>query len=216
MSVGIYCISASSFNCGHFHIIVCVCVCMCVYVCVDMYVSLQEEAPYYTEVLSEMTQKINDLRELNQGQSIPALESAQQEIEEKFERANSLANQLSATMADFSEEQRDLQQAMHDENEWLNQLKDLLSRCDDVSGEDADIIKRLGDCKVRLSVTVCGISIFVLIFEIRQVRSRSLFNFALIYFFFYKRLFGWFLCLQNVWWTVRKKKLFCWFINHLC
>ncbi|KAL8590280.1 hypothetical protein ACOMHN_006396 [Nucella lapillus] len=107
----------------------------------------REEAPYYTEVMSEVAQKINDLRELNQGQSIPALESAQREMEEKFEHANTLANQLSATMADFSQEQQDLQQSMQEETEWLNQLKDLLSRCDDLSGEDEDIITRLSECK---------------------------------------------------------------------
>ena len=111
---------------------------------------LQEEAPYFAEVMAEVSQKINDLRELNQGQNIPALEDAQREIEEKFERATALANQLSATMSDFSEEQQQLQQAMQDETEWMNHLKDLLSRCDDISGEDADIIKRLGDCKVRI------------------------------------------------------------------
>lgn len=110
---------------------------------------VQEEAPYFAEVMAEVAQKIGDLRELNQGQSIPALEDAQREIEEKFERANLLANQLSATMSDFSEEQQELQQAMQEETEWMNQLKDLLSRCDDISGEDGDIIKRLGDCKVR-------------------------------------------------------------------
>ncbi|XP_076442566.1 muscle-specific protein 300 kDa-like isoform X3 [Babylonia areolata] len=107
----------------------------------------KEEAPYYAEVMNEVAQKIRDLRELNQGQRIPALENAQREIEEKFERASTLANQLSATMSDFSEEQQDLQQAMQEETEWLNRLKDLLSRCDDTSGDDTDIIKRLGDCK---------------------------------------------------------------------
>ncbi|KAK7104412.1 hypothetical protein V1264_019133 [Littorina saxatilis] len=107
----------------------------------------KEEAPYFEEVMTEVAQKINDLRELNQGQAIPDLEDAQREIEEKFERATALANQLSATMSDFSDEQQDLQQAMQEETEWMNQLKDLLSRCDDISGEDDDIIKRLADCK---------------------------------------------------------------------
>nr|KAG5692778.1 hypothetical protein BaRGS_009394 [Batillaria attramentaria] len=107
----------------------------------------KEEAPYFAEVLADVSQKISDLRELNQGQSIPALEAAQRELEEKFERASTLANQLSATMSNFSEEQQDLQRAMQEETEWLNHVKDLLSRCDDISGEDEDIIKRLGDCK---------------------------------------------------------------------
>ncbi|XP_076463750.1 muscle-specific protein 300 kDa-like isoform X7 [Babylonia areolata] len=107
----------------------------------------KEEAPYYEEVMTEVAQKIADLKELNQGQSIPSLESTQRDLEEKFERAHSLANQLSATMADFSEEQRGLHGAMDQETEWLNQLKDLLSRCDDMSGEDRDIIARLSDCK---------------------------------------------------------------------
>jgi hypothetical protein len=35
-----------------------------------------------------------------------------------------------------------------EETEWMNQLKDLLSRCDDISGEDIDLIRRLEDCKV--------------------------------------------------------------------
>ena len=98
--------------------------------------------------MAEVAQKIADLQDLNQGQRIPTLEDAQQDIEEKFEQATALAKQLSATMSDFSEEQQDLQQAMQDETEWLNRVKDLLSRCDDISGEDIDIIKRLGDCKV--------------------------------------------------------------------
>ncbi|XP_025103982.1 nesprin-1-like isoform X4 [Pomacea canaliculata] len=107
----------------------------------------RDEAPYYAEVMAEVAQKINDLRELNRGQNIPVLEAAQQEIRKQFQQAETLANQLSATMSDFSTEQQDLQKAMQEENEWLNQLKEVLSVCDDTSGEDPAIIKRLKNCR---------------------------------------------------------------------
>lgn len=102
--------------------------------------------------MAEVAQKINDLRELNRGQNIPVLEAAQQEIRKQFQQAETLANQLSATMSDFSTEQQDLQKAMQEENEWLNQLKEVLSVCDDTSGEDPAIIKRLKNCRVRFQL----------------------------------------------------------------
>lgn len=95
-----------------------------------------------------MSQKITDLRALNQGQSVPELETAHRAIEKQFEQAALLASQLSATMSDFTQEQQDLQKIMHEETEWLNDIKDVLSRCDDITGDDPAIIRRVGDCKV--------------------------------------------------------------------
>lgn len=110
----------------------------------------QEEAPYYQEVLKDMNQKINDLREMNQDEDIPQLLAEQQQLQKQFDTATKLANQLEGVMANFSDERENLQKAIEVESEWLNKMKEKLGKCDDVSGTDEDIVKRLENCKVWL------------------------------------------------------------------
>jgi nesprin-1 len=100
-------------------------------------------------VLIEVAQKIHDLQELNKDTRIPALTAAQEEIQEQFDRATELAQRLEGVMAAFSDDRESLQREIHDETEWLNKLKDRLSKCDDVSGADEDLVERLQACKVN-------------------------------------------------------------------
>lgn len=95
-----------------------------------------------------MNQKINDLKEMNRDQDIPQLLAEQQQLQEQFDMATKLANQLEGVMANFSDEQQNLQTAIEAESEWLNKMKEKLGKCDDVSGTDDDIVKRLENCKV--------------------------------------------------------------------
>lgn len=95
-----------------------------------------------------MSQKIDDLREMNRDEDIPQLVAEQREIQEQFNKATKLANQLEGVMANFTDERENLQKAIEAESEWLNAMKDRLGKCDDVSGTDDDIIKRLENCRV--------------------------------------------------------------------
>jgi len=113
---------------------------------------LQEEAPYYQEVLNEMNQKINDLKEMNRDEDIPQLLAEQQKLQQQFDTATKLANQLEGVMANFSDERENLQKSIEVESHWLNKMKEKLGKCDDVSGTDDDIIKRLENCKVSFSI----------------------------------------------------------------
>lgn len=99
-------------------------------------------------MLSDIEQKIKDLQELNRDNEIPPLLEAQTEIQEGFDRATTLAAQLETVMANFSDEREDLQRSIEEETEWLNQIKDVLAACDDVSGTDEDLVERLGASKV--------------------------------------------------------------------
>ena len=96
-----------------------------------------------------MTQKINDLKEMNKNEDIPQLVAEQQKIQAQFEKAASLAGQLEGVMANFTDERGTLQKEIEDETDWLNALKEKLGKCDDVSGTDDDLVKRLQTCKVR-------------------------------------------------------------------
>ncbi|KAL3874933.1 hypothetical protein ACJMK2_037885 [Sinanodonta woodiana] len=108
----------------------------------------KEEAPYYEEVLKEINQKIKDLREMNQDQEISELVKVRDAITDKFEKATSLANQLEGVMANFADERQNLEKAIEEETEWINQVKEMLAKCDDVSGADEDIVQRLETAKV--------------------------------------------------------------------
>ena len=85
---------------------------------------------------------------MNREQEIPELLAAQQEIQEQFDKATMLANQLGGVMADFSDERSNLQKEIEGETEWLNKAKEMLAKCDDVSGNDEDLVQRLQKCKV--------------------------------------------------------------------
>ena len=111
-------------------------------------ISLQDEAPYFQEVLNDINQKIGDLKDMNREQEIPELLAAQKEIQEQFDKATMLANQLGGVMADFSDERSNLQKEIEAETEWLNKAKEMLAKCDDVSGNDEDLVQRLQKCKV--------------------------------------------------------------------
>ena len=86
---------------------------------------------------------------MNREQEIPELLAAQQEIQGQFDKATTLANQLEGVMADFSDERGNLQKEIEAETEWLNKAKEALAKCDDVSGNDDDLVQRLQKCKVR-------------------------------------------------------------------
>ncbi|KAH9507324.1 hypothetical protein Btru_056910, partial [Bulinus truncatus] len=102
----------------------------------------KDEAPYYEEVMKEINQKLIDLQELSKSKSVPTLAASHQDIQKQFQKAGSLANQLESMMNTFTDEHQGLQQEMTDETEWMNQLKEALSKCDDVSGNKEDLIQR--------------------------------------------------------------------------
>lgn len=64
-----------------------------------------------------------------------------------------MANQLEAVMANFSDERQNLQRAIEVETDAINRIKDKLAKCDDVSGTDEDLVRRLQTTKVRLFIT---------------------------------------------------------------
>ncbi|KAL5008450.1 hypothetical protein ScPMuIL_014031 [Solemya velum] len=108
----------------------------------------KDESPYYSEIVDELVAKISDLQELNKDCQVPALMNAQETITTQFQRASVLAGKLENTMADFSGERHGLQDEIEAETAWLNQLKDQLAKCDDMSGTDQEVVERLKACKV--------------------------------------------------------------------
>jgi DNA repair ATPase RecN len=109
---------------------------------------LKDESPYYGDVLSEVETKMQDLQELNNNKAIPTLVASQENLRKQFDRAGNMASQLESVIASFSDEREGLLKVIDQETKWLNQMKDKLGNCDDVSGTDADVVKRLTQCKV--------------------------------------------------------------------
>ncbi|XP_041351119.1 nesprin-1-like [Gigantopelta aegis] len=105
-------------------------------------IKFKEEAPYFAEVLKEVNQKVKDLQEMNSGQVNPELLKTQQKLQEQFDRASAMAGQLDTVMSTFSSEQQDLQGSISEESEWMNHIKELLAKCDDLSGNDEDLVAR--------------------------------------------------------------------------
>ena len=102
----------------------------------------------YEEILNEMAQKISDLKEMNKDEEIPELETEYKALKQQFDNAKTLSNQLEGVMANFTDERENLQKEIEAESDWLTQMKDRLGKCDDVSGTDEDLVKRLQGCKV--------------------------------------------------------------------
>lgn len=104
--------------------------------------AFEEEAPSFQKLMTDLNKNIKDLTELNKHKPMHSLTSAQKDLQLQFEKAASLAKQLKSKMSIFSEEQQSLQQAMSDETEWMNRLKEDLSKCDDVTGQTENLIQR--------------------------------------------------------------------------
>lgn len=81
--------------------------------------------------------------------------NSQEEIQEKFEKSATMANQLETIMANFSDEREHLQRAIEEETDAINRIKDKLAKCDDVSGTDEDLVKRLQNTKVNKIIVLC-------------------------------------------------------------
>lgn len=52
-------------------------------------------------------------------------------------------------MSSFSDQQQSLQKDMDNETEWMNRIKEALSKCDDVTGSKEELLKRFETCKVK-------------------------------------------------------------------
>ena len=110
-----------------------------------------------------MAQKISDLKEMNRDEDIPQLEAEYKALKEQYDKAGKLASQLEGVMANFTDERENLQKEIEAESEWLNQMKDRLGKCDDVSGTDEDLVNRLQNCKVfGLCFLVFGLEIVII------------------------------------------------------
>ena len=62
-----------------------------------------------------------------------------------------MAGKLESIMANFSDERQNLQRAIEAETDAINRIKDKLAKCDDVSGTDEDLVRRLQTTKVKIS-----------------------------------------------------------------
>lgn len=63
-----------------------------------------------------------------------------------------MANKLEAVMANFSDERENLQKAIEAETDAINRIKENLAKCDDVSGTDEDLVRRLQETKVKIDL----------------------------------------------------------------
>ena len=108
----------------------------------------QTELPYIEDQFESLSKKIAGLQKLNSQQSIPALEGAQQEAEERFAQATELADILDSKQRDYTIKRAAVQSTVEEQVAWLNDMRDLLAQVDDVSGQDEDLVTRLKSCKV--------------------------------------------------------------------
>lgn len=95
-----------------------------------------------------------------------------------------MANQLETIMANFSDEREHLQRAIEEETDAINRIKDKLAKCDDVSGTDEDLVKRLQNTKVnKIIVYVSAIYSITFFFSLKMCNSVKFYiHFNLLFF----------------------------------
>ena len=106
---------------------------------------LQNELPYIEEAFETTTRKVATLQELNNDSEIPSLKDMQQTLEAQLAHAAELADQLDNQLDDFTGQKENLEDRISAESKVVARLRETISKLDDITGDDNDILHRLED-----------------------------------------------------------------------
>jgi nesprin-1 len=120
----------------------------------------RDEFPAYQQLQTKMMNQIQKLREQNMGQLPKCLESVEPKLIEQFGTVNSISEQLQKFLSSFNSEESELKANVVAIKNKINKLRDLISKCDDLSGESDKIIERITNCQqIQRDVTACGVEL---------------------------------------------------------
>lgn len=105
------------------------------------------ELPSYTGIKEDILEKVTELTKINQGAKIPYLDELENALEQKFITVEQCAQNLEEVATSFEEQEKDLRQAVKKCGENINKLRENLIKCDDMTGDNNQIVERLQNCQ---------------------------------------------------------------------
>lgn len=107
----------------------------------------RSELPQYEVIRNEIVEKIDELTRINHDAEIPALSELKTVLDEKFMAAADCAQNLQEVSSTFEEQEKGLRAAVKKCGDSINKIRDGLIKCDDMSGDNQQIVERLKACQ---------------------------------------------------------------------
>lgn len=106
----------------------------------------ESELPTYAAMHADVLEKINELTAMSNAAPIPALQQLDTELEQQFQTLAENAQRLQAIASTFDAQEKDLRAAIRASGESITKLREILIKCDDMSGDNTKIMQRLQSC----------------------------------------------------------------------
>ena len=133
----------------------------------------QSELPSYEDSFESLCKRMQSLQVVNGNTEIPSLRDTQHHLEGQFAHAHELAENLDSRMVDFTGQRESLESQIGHVTSWLATLRERITKVDDVSGSDRDLLERLEKAKaVKQELQVGETRINELENQIRKLASQ--------------------------------------------
>lgn len=109
------------------------------------------ELPTYSNIYSDIKEKVSELVIMNKGIEIPALTDLMNALDDKFLQAETNALNLTEISSNFEDQEKELRCSVKNCGDAINKIREDLIKCDDMSGDNSKIIERLELCKTLKS-----------------------------------------------------------------
>ncbi|XP_031632357.1 nesprin-1 isoform X5 [Contarinia nasturtii] len=112
------------------------------------------ELPTYSNIYSDLKEKVSELVKMNKGVEIPALTDLTNALDNKFSEAETNALKLTEISSNFEDQEKELRCSVKNCGDAINKIREQLITTDDMSGDNSKIVERLQLCqalKVQLS-----------------------------------------------------------------
>lgn len=107
----------------------------------------KSEIPFYLNLKNDIQLKCENYQNFNENVLPIELEKCVQEINTGLDETDKKCNDLESLADVYSAQEKMLRDKIKTVGESINKLRDFLTRCDDMSGDNAKIIERLCNCR---------------------------------------------------------------------
>lgn len=132
----------------------------------------KDELPTYYNLKNSIGTKSSQLVKLNDGKSIPTLDSLNSLLDEEFQHVKEVSDKLETFACTFGEQEKSMKDETKKLTDNINKIREALIQCDDLSGENTKILERLRKCQsLKQDLGEVGNSISDLKKNINDVKS---------------------------------------------
>nr|XP_022915902.1 nesprin-1 isoform X7 [Onthophagus taurus] len=108
----------------------------------------REELPANLSLKQSIPNKCKQLLKLNEKDEQPSLTSLMKVIDDEFEEVNKNAEKLDLATSLFGEKEKAVRTNIKDVNNQISTIRENIIKCEDLSGENTQILERLQTCQV--------------------------------------------------------------------